>query len=365
VEQGEQSQPPTNENLLRLPGAGNTYPGAFYAGQPVRSIPPIDTKLYQRPPKGTVPFVYHTEYDIRFYGLENLHPFDSKKWGKVKEMLVNRGLIREDQISTPQPATDSDLEVAHTKEYLASLQSSYQVASITEVAPVLLLPSFIINRQLIQPFRHHTGGSVLAGKLALEQGWAVNIGGGFHHCCGCAGGGFCMFSDITLTAVFARHKKGIRRVMIVDLDAHQGNGHARDFMGDRDAYILDVYNADIYPQDHDAKSAISKPVELKSGTGDSEYLTKVSQALSEAENDDFSPELIIYNAGTDVLSHDKLGKLDVSTHAVLQRDELVFAFAKRAGSAIVMLTSGGYQQNNAKVIADSICNLHSKGLISL
>mmetsp|Transcript_28195 Transcript_28195/g.47239 ORF Transcript_28195/g.47239 Transcript_28195/m.47239 type:complete len:410 (+) Transcript_28195:61-1290(+) len=343
------------------------YPGEFYPGPPARRATPPDTLLYVEVKPEQEPIVFHPQYDIRFFGLENLHSFDAKKWGKVKQNLVSRRLIREEQIVSPEAASDEDLEVVHTREYLKSLKSSFLVAAITEVLPVAVLPNSLVQSRLIDPFRRHTGGSVLAGKLALERGWAINIGGGFHHCCGCAGGGFCVFADITLCAYFARDKKKIRRIMIVDLDAHQGNGHERDLMGDKDVYILDVYNSEVYPQDNAAKAAIDKKVELKCGTSTEVYLKAVQGALNEAAQELASapPELIIYNAGTDVLEGDRLGRLNVSPEGVIARDEMVFAFAKSRSIPIVMLTSGGYQKSTAGVIADSIANLAQQGLITL
>eukprot|EP01018_Ginkgo_biloba_P021683 Gb_35289 [translate_table: standard] len=115
------------------------------------------------------------------------------------------------------------------------------------VPPVALLPNFIVQRRVLQPFRKQVGGTVLAGKLAKERGWAINIGGGFHHCCGNKGGGFCAYADISLCIQFAFTRLGISKVMIIDLDAHQGNGHEMDFANDGRVYILDMYNGEIYP----------------------------------------------------------------------------------------------------------------------
>ena len=94
-----------------------------------------------------------------------------------------------------------------------------------------------------------------AAKLAMERGWAINIGGGFHHCSADHGGGFCAYADITLAIKFLFGRfESVKRAMIIDLDAHQGNGHERDFVGDDRVYIMDVYNRGIYPHDGYAKS---------------------------------------------------------------------------------------------------------------
>eukprot|EP00245_Coleochaete_scutata_P013853 TRINITY_DN5746_c0_g1_i1.p1 TRINITY_DN5746_c0_g1~~TRINITY_DN5746_c0_g1_i1.p1 ORF type:complete len:186 (+),score=32.68 TRINITY_DN5746_c0_g1_i1:60-560(+) len=157
----------------------------------------------------------------------------------------------------------------------------------------------------------------------------------------------------------------MERVMIIDLDAHQGNGHERDFTGDARVYILDMFNKDIYPGDTEAKRGISLTVALKSGTNTETYLKHLSAALEKAGKSSFKPDLIVYNAGTDVLAGDMLGRMDVSPEGVVERDERVFSFARSRGIPILMVTSGGYQRNNARVIADSIINLSSKNLVSL
>jgi hypothetical protein len=117
-----------------------------------------------------------------------------------------------------------------------------------QVPPLAFLPNFILQQKVLSPFRKQVGGTVLSAKLAKDKGWAINLGGGFHHCCSNEGGGFCAYADITLTIQFAFARLGISRVMIIDLDAHQGNGHEHDFMNNKSIYILDMYNSDIYPR---------------------------------------------------------------------------------------------------------------------
>ena len=128
------------------------------------------------------------------------------------------------------------------------------MARITEVPPLCVLPNCLVQPAVLKPFRYQVGGTILAGKLAMERGWAINIGGGFHHCSGNRGGGFCAYADITLCIQFLRKANFITRAMIIDLDAHQGNGHERDFATDKNTFILDVYNRHIYPCDTEAKS---------------------------------------------------------------------------------------------------------------
>ncbi|KAM7132906.1 histone deacetylase 11 isoform 2-T6 [Molossus nigricans] len=188
-------------------------------------------------------------------------------------------------------------------------------------------------------------------------------GGGFHHCSSDRGGGFCAYADITLAIKFLFERvEGISRATIVDLDAHQGNGHERDFMGDQRVYIMDVYNRHIYPGDRFAKQAIRRKVELEWGTEDDEYLGKVERNLERALQE-HPPDVMVYNAGTDILEGDRLGGLSVSPQGIVKRDELVFRVARGRRVPILMVTSGGYQKRTARIIADSILNLFDLGLI--
>ncbi|XP_043827983.1 histone deacetylase 11 isoform X2 [Dromiciops gliroides] len=331
-----------------------------------------NTKLYQEVSKNCWPIIYSPRYNITFMGLEKLHPFDSGKWGKVIHFLKEENFLTDIMMVEAREATEEDLLVVHTQRYLNKLKNcilqsspewSFVVATITEIPPVIFLPNFLVQRHVLRPLRTQTGGTIMAGKLAIERGWAINIGGGFHHCSSDKGGGFCAYADITLAIKFLFDRvEGISKATIIDLDAHQGNGHERDFMNDNRVYIMDVYNRNIYPGDGFAKRAIKRKVELDWGTGDTEYLRKVEEHVEGALNEQL-PDVMIYNAGTDILEGDPLGGLSISAEGIVKRDELVFRAARNHNIPIFMVTSGGYQKHTARIIADSILNLYNLGLI--
>ncbi|KDP34107.1 hypothetical protein JCGZ_07678 [Jatropha curcas] len=322
------------------------------------------SKLYFDVPLSKVPLIYSPAYNIAFLGIEKLHPFDSSKWGRVCRFLVADGALDKNSIVEPLEASQDDLLVVHSESYLSSLKSSPNVAMIIEVPPVAIFPNFVVQNKVLFPFRKQVGGTILAAKLAKEQGWAINVGGGFHHCSSGKGGGFCAYADISLCIHYAFVLLNISRVMIIDLDAHQGNGHEMDFSNDSRVYILDMYNPGIYPLDYEARRYIDQKVEVVSGTTTNEYLTKLDEALQVAAQR-FDPELVVYNAGTDILDGDPLGRLKISPDGVTARDEKVFRFARERNAPLVMLTSGGYMKTSARVIADSIINLSKKCLINL
>ncbi|XP_069592917.1 histone deacetylase 11-like isoform X2 [Ranitomeya imitator] len=325
---------------------------------------PHDTRLYEDIPASLWPIVYSTDYNITFMGLEKLHSFDFGRWGKIINFLRDEKLITDDTIVTAKEATEDDLLVVHTRSYINKLKWSFEVATITEIPLLALLPNFLVQSRLLKPIRTQTGGTIMAGKLAIERGWAINVGGGYHHCTGDKGGGFCAYADITLSIKFLFERlEGISKATIIDLDAHQGNGFARDFMDDKRVYIMDMYNQHAYPGDTFAKQAIKRRIELDWGTEDEEYLEKVETHVKGAL-DDVTPDVIIYNAGTDILDGDPLGGLSVSPQGIIKRDEIVFTIARSRSIPILMVTSGGFQPRTARIIADSIINLHNLGLIS-
>ncbi|PIA64353.1 hypothetical protein AQUCO_00100080v1 [Aquilegia coerulea] len=299
----------------------------------------LSTKLYFDVPLSKVPLIYSSSYDIAFFGIEKLHPFDSSKWGRICQFLIKDGVLERKWIVEPLEASKDDLLVVHSEAYLKSLKSSLKVSIIMEVPPVALLPNCVVQQKALYPFRKQVGGTILAAKLAKERGWAINVGGGFHHCCAEKGGGFCAYADISICIHFAFIQLNISRVMIIDLDAHQGNGHEMDFSKDGRVYILDVYNPEIYPHDLEARNYIDQKVEVVTGTTTDVYLERLDKALKVAGSM-FDPELVVYNAGTDILDGDPLGGLKVSPDGVISRDEKVFRFAKDKKIPLVMVTSG-------------------------
>ncbi|XP_026473943.1 histone deacetylase 11 [Ctenocephalides felis] len=313
------------------------------------------------------PIIYHEGYNVHFMGLEKLHPFDASKWSNIIKYLIDSGMINKDSVIRPNEASKSDLLLVHTKRYLRKLKSSLTVSRIAEVPLLMFVPNCLVQSGYLRPMRLQTGGSIMAAKLACQQGWAINIGGGFHHCSSDRGGGFCPYADVTLLIKHALRDKqlGVKKVMIVDLDAHQGNGYQRDFLNDNQIYILDMFNSEIYPKDNLAKQAITRLVELKPFTKDNIYLNKLEYHMEEALSE-FNPDLIVFIAGTDVLEGDSLGLLSVTQEGIIKRDEFMFKKARHNKNPIpiVMLTSGGYLKKTAKIIANSIINLRDQGLIN-
>ncbi|KAJ4789121.1 Histone deacetylase 2 [Rhynchospora pubera] len=151
-----------------------------------------------------VPFICSSSYDLSFLGIEKLHPFDSSKWGRLCQFLIEEGLVEKSNVLGPLEPSMDDLLVVYSQRYLEGLEISAKVAILLEVPQVGTFPSLLVQENVLSPFR----------KKVAEQG-----------------GGFCTYADITLCIQFDFVRLNISRVMIIDLDAHQGNGH-KDFAND-------------------------------------------------------------------------------------------------------------------------------------
>ena len=303
-----------------------------------------------------LPIIFSPRYDIRVLGIEKLHPFDSEKYGKVHRHLVEQVGIDEGAFYLPEPVTDEELLKVHTSSYLESLSKSANIALIAEVMIAALVPNAILQKHLLEPIRYGTGGTILGCALAREQGWAINLSGGYHHAKADSGGGFCFFADVPLAVAKMRETRPRGKVLIVDLDAHQGNGNASIFRDDPRVDIFDVFNRSIYPGDYEAARHVRYNHPVGMFIGDKEYLGLLERELPPAV-DESAPELIFYNAGTDVLAGDPLGGMSITVGGILRRDGFVFRTALDRKIPIVMLLSGGYTRKSAGVIGRSIKNL--------
>ncbi len=320
----------------------------------------IQKKSYPTPQtSGKLPIIFSPDYDISILGLENLHPFDSKKYGKVFRYLNSKSLLSESSIFTPEPVSDSMLLQVHSREYLESLKKSKTIARVAEMPMLSKLPNKTLQKSLLRPMKLATGGSILGVQLALDSGYAINLSGGYHHAKSGNGEGFCFFADINLAILQLQKLRPGIKVMIVDLDAHQGNGHEAISQDAEDIIIYDMYNADVYPMDDNVKQYIDFDIPLSSFTSDSIYLHKLYTSLPKAISSS-KPDFILYNAGTDIYEKDPLGRLSVSSEGIINRDEFVFDQALSNDIPILMVLSGGYSKESASIIGRSIENIIRK-----
>ena len=316
-------------------------------------------------PDSQVPVVYNDEFNVRFWGLEKLHPFDSTKYEKIMKTLsdqfgVGKG---EKKIIVVKEATKEILLDVHEEDYLNDLVRDYKrMQGITEI-PLFFLPNSMIQHRLNRPMKYQVSGTMAAMAAAVQHGWSICVGGGMHHAHAGDGAGWCVYSDwyLGLRRLRSASDGKIVRAMYIDLDVHQGNGVARDKLRfeDADLFIVDMYNGNLWPGDGYAKEAMNVDAAYKSGIADHEYLEALKTCLKRSF-DRFKPDIIMYNAGTDVLVGDPLGRCNVSPTGIVLRDQMVWEAALIHGVPICMALSGGYAKGSAAFISSSIMNLIEK-----
>jgi histone deacetylase 11 len=297
-----------------------------------------------------IPLIYHPSYNITAFGLERLHPFDSRKYRRIHDALIARGLRRPGDFVRPDMVSRQDLLKLHTLEYLRSLGRTEALARILEVPIVRLLPGWAIDWRVLRPMRYATGGTLLACRQALEHGVAINLGGGYHHAAAGWSGGFCVYADAPLAAKVLHDEGKAGKVMVVDLDAHQGNGTAAVFQGWPWATIFDLYERDIFPA---RKEPEDYPLPVRSGLTGVEYLGIIQEALPIAL-DTIQPDLLIYNAGSDPFTEDPLAGFRLTMRDLAERDLIVVSMARERGIPVAMLLSGGYSAESWRIHADGI-----------
>lgn len=284
--------------------------------------------------------VYSDRYDLNL----GSHVFPSIKYRLVKEKLLREHIAEPGDFVEPPPASDDDIALVHHREYLRRLQAGK--LSYLEVLR-LEIP---YSPELVQAVWLCTGGSILAGRLALEDGVGVNVGGGFHHAYPDHGEGFCVLNDFAVAIRRLQKDKTIEQAMTVDCDVHQGNGTAAIFGGDHTVFTLSIHQENNYPY---PKPPSSLDINLRDGVGDEEYLRELTQGLDRALAE-FRPDLIFYLAGADPYRDDQLGGLKLSLEGLEKRDRLVFEKASGRNIPVAVTLAGGY----ARRLEDTI-QIHS------
>jgi histone deacetylase 11 len=308
--------------------------------------------------------VYSSKYNIGFYGLEKLHPFDSRKYGRAWKLLRDEfgAKLTQWHVKPKRQVSWQELLQVHSGEYLLKLKKSAYVARALELPPLAKLPGWLIDWQVLRPMRWATRGTIIAAEQALQHGLAINLSGGYHHASPGRGEGFSIYADVGVAVASLRKSSLIAedaRVLHIDTDAHQGNGVSRTFMDDSRAFLFDIFNHRIYPADPDARQRIDCAVPVDSSTTNSEYLGELKAWLP-GFLDSISNQKVgiaFYNAGTDVFASDPLGQLNISEQTILQRDMFVVDQLRKRNIPTVMVLSGGYTKQSYRLVANSAIEL--------
>jgi acetoin utilization deacetylase AcuC-like enzyme len=280
--------------------------------------------------------VYHDRYDLNL----GAHVFPSQKYRLVHDSLLAEGIADATDFLAPAPARDEDVLLVHSKEYVHKLKTgtlSYAEQLRMEIPYSL---------ELIEACWLAAGGSILAARRALADGWAANIGGGFHHAYPDHGEGFCVLHDVAIAIRRMQFDRAIETAMVIDTDVHHGNGTAAIFGGDSTVFTLSIHQENNYPY---PKPPSSLDINLEDGVGDDEYLAILDKNLHRAF-EQFQPGLIFYIGGADPYREDQLGGLALSFEGLERRDALVFDYARRLRIPLAITLAGGY----ARQVADTV-----------
>lgn len=272
--------------------------------------------------------VYHDSYDLHL----GAHVFPSQKYRLVREALLREQLAAPEDFLGPEPATDDDVLLAHSQEYVRKLRAG-------KLSPLEVMRMEIpFSPETRDAYWLAAGGTVLAGQRALQDGFAVNLGGGFHHAFREHGEGFCMIHDVAIAIRRLQKDGAIRTAMVVDTDVHHGNGTAGIFGGDGDVFTLSIHQESNYPM---PKPPSTVDIHLPDGIGDEDYLAILEKHLVQAFHD-FSADVLFYLGGADPYREDQLGGLALSIEGLQRRDRLVFEHARRHGVPVAITLAGGY-----------------------
>lgn len=264
------------------------------------------------------------------------HRFPMSKYARLREHLTgDTGL----ELRVPAAATDAELLRVHAPAYVrAVVDGSLPREAVRRIG-------FPWSPELVERSRRSVGGTIGAARSALEDGRGANLAGGTHHAYADRGEGFCVFNDVAVAARTLQSEGRVRRVAVVDLDVHQGNGTAAIFARDPSVLTTSVHGASNYPF---RKEASDVDVALDDGASDEPYLDAVSRVLDRAIA--HRPDLIFYVAGADAYEGDKLGRLAVTAEGLAERDRSVFAAAESAGCPVAVVMAGGYAPDVDRIV---------------
>ena len=260
------------------------------------------------------------------------HRFPMGKYRRVRELLLERGVLNEDQLELSQPIEKEPLLRVHTADYVrACFDGSLDEAALRRVG-------FPWSTELLQRSLASAGGTLSAARWALEHGVAGNLAGGTHHAHADFGSGYCVFNDLAVTSATLLDERLVERVLIVDLDVHQGDGTAAIFKNEPRVFTFSMHGAKNFPF---RKQVSTRDVELPDGCDDAHYLSLLDEHLPEVFESS-APSLVLYQAGVDALKEDALGRLHLSHAGLKARDRRVFDLCWSRAVPVVVTLGGGY-----------------------
>jgi acetoin utilization deacetylase AcuC-like enzyme len=289
--------------------------------------------------------IYHPRYDLNL----GPHVFPSQKFRLIYEFLLRDSIAAAEDFAEPAPASDEDLLRVHTPEWVGKLKNGTLSASEVMKLEVPYSP------ELVQAVWLAAGGSILAGQLALRDGFACNLSGGFHHAHANHGEGFCAIHDVAIAIRSLQSQSAIKQAMVVDTDVHHGNGTAHIFRDDCSVFTLSIHQDNNYPA---YKPPSDLDLALDDGVEDEEYLATLLPEVARVL-DGFCPEILFYVGGADPYVEDQLGGMRLSKSGLKARDKGVFLAARSRGIPVATTLAGGY----ARRVEDTV-RIHANTVVA-
>ena len=281
-----------------------------------------------------LPIVNHKDY---FAKIGDDHRFPINKFGALADYLIKEKIVT--KFHVPYPCSDETLKRAHSEKYISQIKDKTLNHDAIKKIGFPLVDS-VVQRSLVA-----TGGTVLASKLAINYGLACNTAGGSHHANFDSGAGYCVFNDVAVAAQYLLDRGLAGRILILDLDVHQGNGNSEIFKENKNVFTFSMHSKTNYPL---KKSKSDLDVELDDNMEDNDYLKILKFYLAQLNNDNF--DFVFYIAGVDIHFNDRLGKLKVSDEGIKTRDKLVTENFFSKGIPLCGVLGGGYNKDFKKLV---------------
>ena len=282
----------------------------------------------------SLPIVNHEDY---FAKIGDDHKFPIKKFGELANYLIKNKIVN--NFHKPYPCSEETLRRVHSENYIKNIKNKTLDKNGVKKIGFPLVDS-VVQRSFAA-----TGGTVLASKLAIKNGLACNTAGGSHHANFEGGAGYCIFNDVAVAAQYLLDRGLAGRILIVDLDVHQGNGNSDIFKNNRNVFTFSMHSKSNYP----AKKSISDlDVELDDNMEDKQYIKLLKLYLNQLNKENF--DYIFYIAGVDIHFNDRLGKLKISDEGIKKRDELVTQNFFSRGIPLCGVLGGGYNKDFNKLV---------------
>jgi acetoin utilization deacetylase AcuC-like enzyme len=259
------------------------------------------------------------------------HRFPMQKYQMLRNFLLSEKILQKEELQASPIVSQDLLRLAHSESYIESIRTG------TVSQDIIRRIGFPWSEQLFVRSCATVGGALAAALAALDEGIAGNLAGGTHHAHEDRGEGYCVFNDIAVVSRFLQKERQVRKVAIIDLDVHQGNGNSSILFNDSDVFIFSIHGEKNYPF---KKVSSHLDIALQDGTTDEMFLEHLKIGMKSVKK--FNPNYIFYQMGVDPLKEDKLGRMNLTFEGLMERDHIVLSYAKTEGIPLSLALGGGY-----------------------